>query len=111
MEVGVHPRFKNRDAAELTELRRVGLEVERARDQHVEAGLAGGLHQVGAADGPKLGTDEDAGAARGVALAVAALGADPLAGPRPQGCERDAVAPIFLLDAGCFRHQVLVKRA
>ncbi len=62
MQVGVHARLEHRDAAELVELGGVGVVVEGAGDQHVEAGvagLAGGGHQVGAGDGAELGADED----------------------------------------------------
>ena len=53
MQVGVHPGLEHRDAAELVELRGVGVVVEGAGDQHIEAGiagLAGGRDEVGPAD-------------------------------------------------------------
>ena len=65
VQVGVHAGLEHGDAAELAELRGVGLVVEGAGDQHVEAGvagLAGGGDQVGALDGAELGADEDGGA-------------------------------------------------
>ena len=65
VQVGVHARLEHGDAAELVELRGVGVVVEGAGDQHVEvgvAGLAGGGDQVGARDGAELGADEDGGA-------------------------------------------------
>ena len=65
VQVGVHARLEHGDAAELVELRGVGLVVEGAGDQHVEvgvAGLAGGRHQIGALDGAELRADEDGGA-------------------------------------------------
>ena len=104
VQVGVHPGLQDRDAAEAVELGGVGVEVEGAGDHHVEAGL-GGLarrgDQVGALDGAVFGADEDAGAAlRVLALGVAALGADQLAGPGLEGGERDAVALVLLVDAG-----------
>ena len=66
MQVGVHARLQHRHAAELVELGGVGVEVEGAGDQHVEAGvarLARGGDEVGPGDGAELGADEDAGAA------------------------------------------------
>jgi hypothetical protein len=61
-----------------------------------------GGDEVGALDGAVFGADEDAGAAFGgrvcLALGVAALGADQLAGPRLEQGEFDAVA--LLVDAG-----------
>ena len=63
VQVGVHAGLEHRDAAELVELGGVGLVVEGAGDQHVEAGvagLAGGGDQVGARHGAELGADEDA---------------------------------------------------
>ena len=65
VQVGVHAGFEHGDAAELVELGGVGLVVEGAGDQHVEAGvagLAGGGHQIGARDGAELRADEDGGA-------------------------------------------------
>ena len=90
--------------AELVELGGVGLEVEGAGDEHVEAGvagLAGGPDEVLSGDGAELGADDDAGAAFGAVLAfgVAALGADELAGPRVDRRERDAVGLVGLLHA------------
>jgi hypothetical protein len=70
VQVGVHARLEDGDAAELVELGGVGVVVEGAGDEHVEAGvggLAGGGDQVGAGDGAELGADEDAGAALGAA--------------------------------------------
>ena len=64
MQVGVHAGLQHRDAAELVELRGVGLVVERAGDQHVETGVArfaGGRDQIGALDGAELRADEDRG--------------------------------------------------
>ena len=65
VQVGVHARLEHRDAAELVELGGVGLVVEGAGDQHVEAGVAGlarGRDEVGARDGAELRADEDGGA-------------------------------------------------
>ena len=62
VEVGVHARLQHGDAAELAELRGVGVVVEGAGDQHVEVGV-GGLahrrHEIGAGDGAELRADED----------------------------------------------------
>ena len=63
VEVGVHAGLEDRDRAELGELRRVGVVIERAGDQHLEARiarLAGRGHQIGPGDGAELGADEDA---------------------------------------------------
>ena len=76
VEVGVHPRLEHRDAAELVELRGVGVVVERAGDEHVEIGvarLAGGGDEVGPRDGAELGADEDAGALLPAPAALAAV--------------------------------------
>ena len=66
VQVGVHARLEDGDAAELAELGGVRLVAERAGDQHVVVGIggfAGGGDQVGAGDGAELGADEDARAA------------------------------------------------
>ena len=109
VEVGVHARLEDRDTAEFVELRGVGVVVEGAGDQHVEAsvgGLAGGFHEIGAGDGAEFGADEDAGAflyaGVGVALCVGSLGTDEVAGPGSDPGERDAVVFVRLLYAGGF---------
>ena len=104
MQVGVHARLEHRDAAELIELRRVGIVVERAGDQHIEAGVAGlarGRDQIGARDGAELRADEDGGAFLGspCAFDIAALGADQVARPGRDGRERDLVFLVRLLDS------------
>jgi len=65
--------------------------VKRAGNEYIEVGIAGltrGGHQIGAGDGTELWTDEDRRAfltaGLGVALNIAALGADQIARP---GCE------------------------
>ena len=85
-----------KNAAELAELRGVGLVVERAGDQHVKVGvpgLAGGEHQVLAADRAELRADENARALLRAVVAlpfdVAALGADELSRPDGGGPEVD----------------------
>ena len=87
----------------------MGVVVEGAGDQHVEAsvrGLAGGFHKIGAGDGAEFRADEDAGAflyaGVGVALCVGSLGADEFAGPGSDPGEGDAVLFVRLLDAGGF---------
>ena len=68
VQVGVHARLEDGDAAELAELGGVRLVAERAGDQHVVVGVggfAGSFNQIGAGDGAELGTDEDACAALG----------------------------------------------
>ena len=85
----------------------MGLVVERARDQHVEADvrrLAGGRDQVRTRDGAELGTDEDRRAFLGsgvpTALDVAPFRADKFTRPGSDGGERDPVLLVRLLDTG-----------
>ena len=107
VEIRVHARLEDRDTAESVELRSVGVVVEGAGDQHVEAGV-GGLahcrHEIGARDGAELRADEDAGASLGAGVGipfdVSSLGADKVAGPRPDAREGDAVLLVRLLNAG-----------
>ena len=94
VEIGVHPGFEHLDAAEFGEFGGVGVVVEGAGDDHVEAGVSGfpgGLHQVGAGDGAEFRADEDARPAVGGAVVVVGLGADRFAGPAAEGAEGDAV--------------------
>ena len=70
----------------------MGVEVEGASDQHVEAGvhrLAGGGDDVLPADGAVFRTDQDRGAALGAVLAFdeCAAGADEGARPGRQALE------------------------
>ena len=95
------------DATEFPELRRVGLVVECAGDQHVEADvrrLPGGSDQIGTRNGAELRTDEDRGAFLGAgvitALDVAPIRADEIARPGGDGGERDPVLLVRLLHAG-----------
>ena len=49
VQVRVHAGLEHRDLAQLAELRRMGIVVERAGDDHIEArirSLANGLHQI-----------------------------------------------------------------
>ena len=85
----------------------VGVVVEGAGDEHVEvgiAGLAGGGDQIGAGDGAELRADEDGGAflaaGLGVALDIAAFGADQVARPGRERCEGDLVFLVRLLHPG-----------
>ena len=60
LSTGMRPSLSNSDG--------VGVVVEGAGDQHVEAGvagLAGGGDQIGAGDGAELRADEDRGALLG----------------------------------------------
>ena len=109
VQVGVHARLEDGDAAQFAELRGVGVVVEGGGDQNVKVrvcGFSGGLHQIGTGDGAEFGTDEDAGASlrAGVSIAfeVGSLGADEVAGPGSESREGDAVLFVRLLDAGGF---------
>src|SRR5690606_6190617 len=95
VQVRVHARLQYRDAAEFRELARVRVVVEGARDEHVEAGvagLAGGGDEVRPRHGAELRADEDRGALLGAGaravvvgtLDVATFRADVVAGPRDQ---------------------------
>ena len=117
VQVGVHARLEDRDAAELAELGGVRLVAESAGDEHVEVGVGsftGGGHQVGAGDGAELGADEDAGTAFGAGVRVnlrcsgLRRRSSRRAGPRGERGERDAVFAVGLLGAG--RVQVLQDR-
>ena len=86
---------------------RVGLVVECACDQHVEADvcrLPGGRDQIWTRHGAELGSDEDRRAFLGsgvlTTLDVASFRADELARPGGDGGERDPVLLVRLLDAG-----------
>ena len=107
VQVGVHARLEHGDAAELVELRGMGVVVEGAGDEHVEVGIAGlarGGHQIGAGDGAELRADEDGGAflaaGLGVALDIAAFGADQIARPGRERREGDLVFLVRLLHPG-----------
>ena len=73
VQVGVHPRLQDRQRAEPRQFGGVGVEVEGAGDQHVEARLgrlARGGDEIGAGDGAEFRADEDARrGARGLAFA------------------------------------------
>ena len=107
MQIGVHARLEHGDAAELVEFGRVGVVVEGAGDEHIEAGIAGlarGGDQIGAGDGAELRADEDGGAflaaGLGVAFDIAAFGADQIARPGRERGEGDLVFLVRLLHAG-----------
>ena len=110
MQVGVHPRLEHGDPAQALEVGRMGVVVEGAGDQRVEAGLrrlARRGHQVGARHRAEFGTDEDSGAAFGrglaVAFGIAPLGANICPRPGREGGEGDAVFPVRLLDSGALQ--------
>ena len=82
----------------------MGVEVEGAGDQHVEAGIhgfAGGRDQILPADRTVFWADQDRGPPFGAVLAFEedAARADEVALPRRQALEGDAVAFRLLLDA------------
>ena len=88
MQIGVHARLEHRDAAKLVEFRGMGIIVEGAGDEHIEASIAGlpsRSDQVGAGYGAKLWADEDRGSLLCscilVAFDVTPFGADQF--PRP----------------------------
>ena len=107
VQVGVHARLQHRNAAEFGEVGGMGVVIEGAGDEHIEAriaGLARGRHQVGAGDGAELRTDEDSRALLDarllVAFQIAAFGADIFAGPGGERGEDDLVLFVRLLHAG-----------
>ena len=103
VKVGVHARLEHGNTAELVELRGVRIVIERTGDQHVEGGvasLASGSDEVSALDSSELRADEDGGALLGVAIHVAAFGADEIAGPGRERSESDPVVLVGLLHAG-----------
>jgi hypothetical protein len=82
----------------------MGVIVERAGDQHVEArfgGFAGGQNQVHAGERAEFRADQDSGAALGLAFQEASLGADVVAGPGLQADEVNAVRLAGLVHTGC----------
>ena len=107
MQVGIHARLEDGDAAELAELGGVRLVAERAGDQDVVVGVggfAGGGDQVGAGHGAELGADEDAGATLGagvrVTFDVPPFRADKVARPGGERGEGDPIFAVRLLHAG-----------
>jgi hypothetical protein len=106
VQIGVHPRLDDAQGPEPVELRGMGIEIEGAGDQHVEAGFVGLARrggQVGARHGAVFRADQDRGAAHLVAFLEAALGADPLTGPRRHAVEIDLAALVGLVNAGAFQ--------
>src|SRR5689334_9939021 len=76
MQIGVHPRLQDRDAADPFELGRMGVEIEGAGDHDVEPGvgrLTRRLDQVGARHGAEFGAEKDRGAPLVITLEVAAF--------------------------------------
>ena len=111
VQVGVHARLEDGDAAEFVEFAGVGVVVEGTGDEHVEAcvgGLSGGGDQIGAGDGAEFGADENGGAALGAApirsggFQIVAVGADQIARPGGQGGEVDLAVLVGLLHSGGF---------
>ena len=107
VQVGVHARLEHGDAAELVEFRGMGVVVEGAGNQHIEVGIAGlarSQDQIGAGDGAELRADEDRraflAAGLGIALDIAAFGADQIARPGRQRREGDLVFLVRLLHPG-----------
>ena len=73
VQVGVHPRLQDREAAEAAQLGGVGVEVEGAGDQHVKAGVgrfARGGDEVLPADRAVFRANQDRGPAFGPVLAL-----------------------------------------
>ena len=104
MHVWVDARLEDFEASQTPQLGGMGVEVEGAGDQHVEARvnrLARGGDNILPADSAIFGTDQDRGAALGAVLALneGAAGADEIAGPWRQALETDPVALVLLLDA------------
>ena len=103
VQVGVHPRLQHRHPAELVELGGMGIVVEGAGDQDVEAGvsrLTGGGDEIGARHRAELRADEDAGATLAVSLHEPPLGADEVARPAGEARKGDAVFLVRLLHTG-----------
>ncbi len=104
VQIGVHPRLQDRDAADALELGRMGVEIEGAGDHDVEPGvgrLARRVDEIGARHGAEFGAEKDRRAALAVPFEVAAFGADQIARPRRQRREGDAVLLVRLLHARC----------
>ena len=94
VQVRVHLGFQDRQRPELAQFRGMGIEVEPAGDQCIEAGvegLAGGGGQIGAGDGAEFRADEDGGALLGAAVQIGPLGGDVFPGPAGDGGERNPV--------------------
>src|SRR5205823_3427355 len=85
VQVRVHARLENWNAAELGQFTGMRVVVKGAGDEHIEIGVAAfarGFDQVGARDGAEFRADENPRASFGPALEVAAFGANVIAGPR-----------------------------
>ena len=109
VEIGVHAGFEHGNPAHFVELRRMGLIIERAGDQHVKAavgGLAHGFHKIRAGHGAEFRADEDGGAPRGpcvrIAFGIGPFRAHIFAGPRFEDRKVDAIFLVCLLNAGAF---------
>src|SRR5579883_1174411 len=101
MQLGIHLGLEDRQRPQLVEFGRMGLEVEAAGYQRVEARIqrfarSGG--QVGAADRAEFRADEDGSAFFALSLHEPAFGGDPRTWPAGDGREGDAVGFLGLLD-------------
>lgn len=107
VEIRVHARLEDGNAAELVELRGLCVVVEGAGNEDIEArvaGFPGGDDKVGTAHGAELRANEDVRSAlrpltvvAGLTLDVVALRGNELAGPTANGGEGDLVFLVFLL--------------
>jgi hypothetical protein len=103
VQIGVHAGLEHGHAAELAELGGVGVVVEGAGHEHVEAGVpgfAGGGDQVSPLHGSELRADEDRGPAFGFAFQVLPFGAHVIAEPGGERVKDDLVLLVGLLHAG-----------
>src|SRR5580704_3269150 len=76
VQIGVHPRLQDRDAADPLELGGVRIEIEGTGDHDIEPGigrLTRRVDEIGARHGAEFGAEKDRGAALVVALEVAAF--------------------------------------
>lgn len=85
VQVGVHAGFQDGERAKAIEVGRLGVEIEGAGDQYVEAGvrcLAGGSRDLAACQRAKFRADQDRRAFfHRAAIGIAAFGGDVIAGP------------------------------
>jgi hypothetical protein len=112
VQIGVHARLQDRDAADPLQFGGVRIEIERASDHDVEPGigrLARRVDEIGARHRAEFGAEKDCGATLAVPFEVAAFGADQIARPRRQRRKGDAVLLVRLLHTRClevFEHQL-----
>src|SRR5205809_2274326 len=106
MEVGVHPRFENWNAAKLGQLAAMCVVVKGAGNEHVEvciAAFASGFDKIRARHGTELRPDENAGASFGLAFEVAAFGANVTTRPGSERGIGDLVFLVGLLHSSAFQ--------